>query len=148
VSTDCDASPNFIFVRGKVLTAVGTAAAYAANGLGAYTLSCADSPGQQDYVLTASDITFLNDLAKQMDDYIAAKATENGYAYFSLGALYDVAKTGVPFSVQAMLGTTAPYGTLVSLDGVHPSAAGGTVLARAAISAINARYGLNISTIP
>src|SRR5438045_8015117 len=45
VNADCDASENFIFVRGKVLTAIVTGLTFAGYGLGPYDLSCADAPG-------------------------------------------------------------------------------------------------------
>jgi lysophospholipase L1-like esterase len=141
VNADCDASENFIFVRGKVLTAVATGAGRAAHGLGPYDLSCADVPGTPDYVLTPNDIAFINNLASQMSDEIERLAAENGYATFSLGALYDKAKRDFPFDLEVMLRSSQPYGELISLDGVHPNALGQTVLARAARQAIQRTYG-------
>jgi len=143
VAADCDESANFIFVRGKVLTAILTGAALAAHGIGPYVLSCADAPGSVDYVLTPNDINFLNGLAGQMSDFIEAKAAENGYATFSLGSLYDQSKEGVPFDLDSYLKSDHPYGELISLDGVHPSAAGQAVLAKAARKAIQHTYGGN-----
>jgi lysophospholipase L1-like esterase len=143
VNVDCDASENFIFVRGKVLTAILTGAARAARGLGPYDLSCADAPGTPDYVLTPTDIAFINSLAAQMSSFIEGKAAENGYAVFSLGALYEGAKDGVPFDLDRYLRSTEPYGDLISLDGVHPSAKGQGVLAKAARKAIQHTYGGN-----
>ena len=147
VTADCDASPNFIFVRGKVLTAVAAGAQRKAAGLPPYDLSCADVPGTADFVLTPADITFLNNLVAQMNAEIQSKATANQYAFFSLNSLYSISKDGVPFNLQAFLGTATPYGALISLDGVHPSAAGHTVLANAAIDALNTRYGYDIERI-
>ena len=40
---------------------------------------------------------------------------------------------------------TAPFGTAVSRDGVHPSQASHELLADALIAAINATYGTNLS---
>lgn len=141
VNGDCDASPNFIFVRGKVLTAIITGMTRARYGLGPYDLSCADHPGEVDYVLTPNDIAFLNNLIEQMSDFVESKATENGYAFFSLGALYNESKEDVPFDLEAYLKSGTPYGDLISLDGVHPSAKGQSVLARAARRAIQRTYG-------
>ena len=141
VNSDCDAGENFIFVRGKVLTAIATGAALAAHGLGPYNLSCADAPGTVDYILTPNDIAFINGLASQMSDEIERHAAENGYASFSLGALYDISKEDVPFELETYLKSDQPYGELISLDGVHPSAKGQTVLARAARQAIQRTYG-------
>lgn len=145
VAADCDDSPNFIFVRGKVLVAVASGAAYASAGAGPYTLSCADVPGTPDYVLTPSDITAINDLLAQMNVEIITQATTRGYAVTSLDALYANSKSGVPFDLQAYLGGPQPYGPLIGLDGVHPNGAGQEVLANAAILAINVKYGTHIS---
>ena len=147
VNANCDASPNLIFVRGKVLTAVATGAQRAGAGLGPYDLSCDDVPNTQDFVLTPADIAFINTLLAQMNTEIAARAAANNFALFSLEALYGNAKDGVPFNLQAFLGTSTPYGPKISLDGVHPSAEGHRILANAAIAAINQRYGYGIPTI-
>lgn len=147
VHSDCDASLNLVFVRGKVLTAIATGAARAAAGAGPYTLSCADAPGTADFLLSPADVTFINALIAQMNGEIIAKASAYGYAYFSLESLYGTAKTGVVFDLQSFLTSNTPYGPKISLDGVHPSAEGHRILANAAISAINSKYGYNISPI-
>jgi len=46
--------------------------------------------------------------------------------------------------VIALMTSTTPYGRYISLDGIHPSAAGSTILADAAARALNARYALGI----
>ncbi|HMI54636.1 MAG TPA: SGNH/GDSL hydrolase family protein, partial [Gemmatimonadaceae bacterium] len=132
VNADCNASPNFIFVRGKVLTAIITGITRAGFGLGPYDLSCADIAGTADYVLTPTDISSLNTLAAQMSDAVESEAAENGYATFSLGVLYDRSKEDVPFDLSFYLTSDTPYGPFISLDGVHPTAKGQTILARAA----------------
>lgn len=140
VADNCETSLNFMFIRGIVPTAIATGAGRAAAGLGPATLSCADIPGQVDYVLTPADVQFLNSLAAQMDAEIQSLAQQNRYAFFRLDVLYAPSKDGVPFSLAAYLGTATPYGPTISLDGVHPNSAGQTILANAAISAINAAY--------
>lgn len=141
VNADCDASENFIFVRGTVPTAIITGLTRAGMGLGPHNLSCADVPGTLDFILTPTDIAFLNNLGGQMSDEIESRAGENGYASFSLGALYDKSKEDVPFELETFLKSAAPYGELISLDGVHPSEKGAAVLARAARHAIQRTYG-------
>jgi len=148
VNADCDASPNFIFIRGKVPTAIGTGAALRQNGQPPFNLSCADIPGTQDFIVTPSDVMFINGLLAQMNTEIASKAADNGYALTSLEALYATSKDGVAFNVQAFIGTATPYGPKISLDGVHPNAEGHRVIANAAIMAINARYGSTIQLLP
>lgn len=141
VSSDCDASSNFVFVRGKVIAAIATAAYYAANGYGPYDLSCADVPGTADYILTPADIAALNAMTAQFSAEIESKAAAHGYATFSLGVLYDKSKNDLPFDLVAYLTSSQPYGPDISLDGVHPNAAGHKVLARAARVAIQKTYG-------
>lgn len=140
VNANCDESPNFIFVRGKVPTAVLTGLTRARFGLPPYDLSCADVPGTPDYIITPGDMAFINNLAEQMSVEIERHAAENGYAVFSLGDLYTDSKKGVPFDLNAYLTSDKPYGDLISLDGVHPSAEGHQVLARAAHLAIIHQY--------
>ena len=141
VSDDCDASDNFIFVRGKVLTAIATGVAMAGiPGAGPYLLSCADVPGKVDYILTPTDIQYLNNLGDQISDEIERHAARNRYAVFSLGELYNTSKDGVPFNLEAFLKSATPYGPKISLDGVHPNEEGHAVLAAAARKAIIATY--------
>ena len=47
----------------------------------------------------------------------------------------------MPFELETFLKSAAPYGELISLDGVHPSEKGAAVLARAARHAIQRTYG-------
>ena len=54
----------------------------------------------------------------------------------AVGAGNDIAST--------VITTCIPFGSNVSLDGVHPGAQGHSVLATAALQSINARYGLAI----
>jgi hypothetical protein len=140
VNANCDASANLITMQ-KVLGALAQGAIRAAGGLSPFDLSCADVGGSADGVLTPGDITTLNTLVAGMNAFINAKATENGYATFSLGVLYDTAKNGVAFDINAILTSETPFGPNISLDSVHPSAAGNQILAAAAKAAIVAKYG-------
>jgi lysophospholipase L1-like esterase len=106
------------------------------------TATCADVPGAADYVLTPGEMGEINNRMAQMNAHMQAKAAGNGYAYFSLEALYGLPKP--PFRMIDVLFSNAPFGSYISLDGVHPSSLGQSVLAGAAAQAINARYGLSI----
>ncbi len=133
VSPNCYFSSNHVFVPGYVLALVARAPT---------TATCADVPGATDYVLTAGDVTAINARMAQMNVHIRARATENGYAYFALSTLYDLPKP--PLNLYNVLFSSTPFGATISLDGVHPSAQGQSILADAAAQAINARYGLTI----
>ena len=141
VNANCDASPNYVSLHGKIIPTLITGATRAAAGLGPADLSCADVPNTRDGILTEADFTTINNTAAQLNTVITSRATAGDFATFSLGALYDTVKDGVPFSLQAVLTSPTPFGALISLDGIHPSAAGQAVLAAAAKAGIVQKYG-------
>lgn len=133
VSLNCYFSSNHLFIPGYVLTLLSKTPT---------TATCADVPGAADYVLTASDINAINARMAQLNAHIQAKATENGYAYFSLESVYGLPKP--PFRLLNVLFSNTPFGPYISLDGVHPSAEGQGILATAAAQAIASKYGVTI----
>jgi hypothetical protein len=133
VSFNCYFSSNYLFVPGYLLTLLQKTPT---------TATCADIPGEADYVLTASDVSAINKRMSDINAHIQAKATEAGYAYFSLETVYGLPKPR--FSVSDILFSNTPFGPYISLDGVHPSPQGQALLATAAAQAINATYGLAI----
>src|SRR5262249_28721073 len=145
VADDCNGSTNLIFVPIFVPTAVGKGAFFKAHNLGPYTMSCAEG-GQfaEDNILDHTEAAAVNSLLTRMNAQIRAEATGRGLAYFALQDLYGRADIKGPFNVIALMTTAQPYGPLVSLDGVHPSAAGAAILAQAAAHALDATYGMGI----
>jgi len=133
VSVSCYFSTNHLFVPGYLLTLLAKAPT---------TATCADVPGTVDYVLTASDINTINARIGVMNSHVQAMATQNDWAYFNLDPVYALPKPA--FRVTDLLFSNQPFGAYMSLDGVHPSAAGQGLLATAAVKAINAKYGLAI----
>lgn len=133
VSTSCYYSSNYIFIPGYVLTLLSKTPT---------TATCADVAGEVDYILTSSDMTAINSRMAQMNTHIQSKATENGYAFFKLAALYDLPKGSL--NMYDVLFSSTPFGSNFSLDGVHPNAKGQAILADAAVQAINSRYKLGI----
>ncbi len=144
VNANCDASPNHVSLQYRIVPVLATGAARAAAGQGPADLSCADVAGGRDGILSPAEVTTLNALAVQMNAHITGRATAGGFATFSLGALYDTVKDGIAFDLNSVLTSPTPFGPLISLDGVHPTAAGQAVLASAAKAAIIQTYG-NIS---
>ena len=134
VSLNCYFSSNYLFVPGYILTLLSKTPT---------TATCADVPGAADYVLTASDMSAINARMAQMNAHMQAKAAANGYAYFSLDAVYGLAKPR--FSVSDLLFSNLPFGAYISLDGVHPSSQGQALLAAAAAHAISATYSVPIA---
>ncbi|HEX9105949.1 MAG TPA: hypothetical protein VF832_01945, partial [Longimicrobiales bacterium] len=133
VSISCYFSPNYLFVPGYLLSLLARAPT---------TATCADVPGAVDYVLTPSDVSAVNALMAQMNVHMQAQATARGYAYFDLSVLYDLPK--IPFNMGGVLFSSQPFGPYMSIDGVHPNAAGQAILAQAAANAIQATYHVTI----
>lgn len=133
VSISCYFSPNYLFVPGYVLSLLAKAPT---------TATCANVPGAVDYVVTPSDMTAINALMAQMNVHMQAQATARGYAYFDLSGVYDLPK--IPFNMGGVLFSSQPFGPYMSIDGVHPNAAGQAILAQAAANAIQATYHVTI----
>jgi hypothetical protein len=133
VSLNCYLSSNYVFIPGYLLTLISRAPT---------TATCANVPGAVDYVLTSGDITAINARMAQMNAHMQAKAVANDWAYFSLDAVYGLAKPSL--NLVNVLFSSAPFGSTISLDGVHPSTAGQSILAAAAVKAISAKYGVAI----
>jgi hypothetical protein len=133
VSFNCYFSSNYLFIPGYVLSLISKAPT---------TATCADVPGTADYVLTPNDMSVINARMAQMNAHIQAKATENSYAYFSLETVYGLPKPS--FNMVDVLFSNSPFGSHMSLDGVHPSSGGQALLAQAAAGAIAAKYGITI----
>jgi lysophospholipase L1-like esterase len=161
VSEDCSVAPgsdNVVFVPVRVALAAGEGAARARAGLPAAVFSCANAPATdangvaiRDYVLGPSEVAQLDAQFAAMNAIIRAEADARGFAYFSLSALYEQANVKAPFSAITMLTSAQPYGALISLDGLHPSADGSRVLAEAAAGALAAQYTMafpNLTNAP
>lgn len=142
VMPDCENSPNLIFVPQRVPTAI----AIAAQSGSPFAFSCMASPDPTaiDYVLTPAEVAQADALLAQIDEHILGQAKRRGWAYFRLEALYGIPGLKGPFSVVQLMTSFQPYGPLMSLDGVHPSAQGQSILADAAARAINDRYRLGL----
>jgi lysophospholipase L1-like esterase len=142
VSDDCNGSDNYVNVSLKSMMLVFAGAAAAANNQPNPVYSCADIPGVQDLVLTPNDMNAIDGLMAQMSAHIRDQAAARGFAYFSLGTVYDRPDLkGGAYSVVKQLTSKFPYGFYTSLDGVHPGPIGHVLLAAAAAKAINTTYG-------
>jgi len=149
VQPDCNGvnAGNRIYVIARIPLAIQAGLAARAQNLPPVPLSCAGAgPTTQDFVLNAAEQTILMNVVAQMNAALQAEAQDRGYAFMSLDALYDAPGVRVPFNVVALMTAATPHGPFISLDGLHPSAAGQTVIANAAAQALNARYDLGIPT--
>ncbi len=129
VSTSCKTSPNYLFIPGYILSLLAKAPT---------TATCADVPGTVDYVVTPSDLTAINARMAAMNAHMQAQASANGYAYFDIAGVYDLPK--IAFDMGDVLFSDQPWGPYMSLDGVHPNAAGQAILMQAAVDAIAGSY--------
>ena len=145
INADCQANANLIFVPIKVATAVGTAQATGT----AFDLSCTDTPGAEDNILTPADVTTITAVVAGMNSFIQSQASANGWAYFDLNAVLGkaIANRGA-YSVVKQLTCALPYGQYISMDGVHPNVQGYQEMANAAADALNATYGFAIPVNP
>ncbi|MEP7344306.1 MAG: SGNH/GDSL hydrolase family protein [Gemmatimonadaceae bacterium] len=145
VSSDCNSSVNLVFVPARVVGAVAIGLFNRQNGLPPVPFLCSDGGfGVVDYVLTPTEVFIVNALLAQMNAEIASTAVQHGFAHFQLEALYGLPNLKGPYSAVEQMLSKHPYGGLISADGVHPSAAGQSVLANAAAAALNATYQLGI----
>lgn len=145
VAADCNASQNLLFVPVRIPIAVATGIGRRNAGLSPAVLSCADGGrGAQDFVLTPAEAGIVNAALGQMNAHIRAVADRHKLAYFELEALYGMPGLKPPFSAVQLMTSAQPYGSLISLDGIHPSGAGHAILASEAARALNARYNMRL----
>lgn len=102
------------------------------------------------FILDVDEQTTLDAAVTQMNDYIQAKATALGWTYVDLNPILTAQRApggcinNVP-NLQAS-GTTSPFGSCISLDGLHPTAAGQKLIANAVIAAINTKFGTSLAS--
>lgn len=139
LSTDCANSETVVHLA-KVAAAAATATRTGAT----QTVSCLDVPGAADSVLTLADMGVLAALRDAMDGHVRTAATAREWAFAPVG----VGGTLDPYVPRTHLTSPAPFGALLSLDGIHPSAAGQRVVAQQVAEALRTRYGLALSSLP
>jgi lysophospholipase L1-like esterase len=143
VSANCDGNANLVVVNAFVPAAVAAGLQRRAAGAAPFTMSCTEGAfNVQDRILTPAEAAIVDAQLVQMSDHVRAQAALRGYAFIELEVLYGIDKA--PYSVVAQMTTGTPYGPNISLDGIHPSAAGHTIIAQAALGAIDDRYNIGI----
>jgi len=101
------------------------------------------------FVLDATEQATLSAAINAYNGYIAAKAAAIGFAYYDPNPLFKAQQTsGVIPAFPNFASTTATYGTLISLDGVHPTAAAHKLIANDLMTTINTKYGTALALIP
>ncbi|MEO7455269.1 MAG: SGNH/GDSL hydrolase family protein [Gemmatimonadaceae bacterium] len=100
------------------------------------------------FVLDAAEQVTLSSAITAYNDYIKTKAQAIGFAYYDPNPLLAAQRAAgniPPFPNLAS--TSATFGTLFSLDGVHPSAAAHVLIANELITAINAKYSTTLKPV-
>ena len=147
VSPDCDASNNLIFTTVRIPTAVVAGLTNRAKNLPPFVFSCADGGATaQDFVLTPAEAAVVNSAMAAMNAHVRATADKYQFATYNLEELFGIPNLKPPFNAVQFMTSAEPYGSHVSLDGIHPGAQGHTVLASAAARVINQRYGFRLPT--
>lgn len=100
------------------------------------------------FILSAGEQAALSGTVAAVNAFLSAKAEAAGFAYYDPNPALAALKTGgqIP-ALPNFTSATDPFGTFISLDGVHPRRPAHVALANALIGAINAEYSLSIPTI-
>lgn len=116
----------------------------AING-GAATIDCS----VDNEVVTATELDAMQSAVTAYNAHIASEATTRGYAFFDVNSpLGALVASGIipsfPNVTPALSGQSVDFGTIFSLDGVHPSSLAHRLLADSIASAINQKYGTGL----
>jgi lysophospholipase L1-like esterase len=100
------------------------------------------------FVLDPAEQQTIGGVITAYNTYIAAKAAAIGFAYVDPNPLLAAqrASNAIPRFPNFTSGT-ATFGSLISLDGVHPAAAAHVLVANALIDAINAKYSTSLAHV-
>jgi lysophospholipase L1-like esterase len=104
------------------------------------------------FVLDATEQATLAATITGYNTYIKNKADAINFAYYDPNVLLAAQRAsgaipGFPI-VTGSTSTTATFGTLISLDGIHPAAAGHKLIANDLIALINTKYGTTLKPVP
>jgi lysophospholipase L1-like esterase len=120
---------------------------------GAATLNCASGTATVNKgagfvpagaVLTKATVKAIATRVLTLDAFIQAQATSRGWAFVDFNGLLTANAALIPHFPHFSAPDTL-FGTLVSLDGIHPSNAGHKAIADAFVAAINAKYGTTLT---
>ncbi|MEO8911249.1 MAG: SGNH/GDSL hydrolase family protein [Gemmatimonadaceae bacterium] len=100
------------------------------------------------FVLDANELATLGATITGYNNYIKSKADAIGFAYYDPNVLLAAKKASGEILAFPTFGATGTFGTLVSLDGIHPAAAAHKLIANDLIGVINAKYGTTLAPVP
>jgi hypothetical protein len=150
VQEDCNTTnaQNLLFLPSRLPPVIQAGLAARQAGQPPVPLTCAAAPLPQvvDFALTPAEQGIMSALAAAMNATIHAEALARGYAFMSLDALYAAPGVRLPLNAATLFTSPQPFGPFISLDGVHPNAAGQALIAQAAARALNQAYDFGIPT--
>jgi lysophospholipase L1-like esterase len=101
------------------------------------------------FVLDATEQATLAATITGYNNYIKNKADAIGFAYYDPNVLLAAQRATNAIPAFPNFGsTTATFGTLISLDGIHPAAAAHKLIANDLIALINTKYGTTLPPVP
>ncbi|HEX7938711.1 MAG TPA: SGNH/GDSL hydrolase family protein [Gemmatimonadaceae bacterium] len=104
-------------------------------------------------VMDSTEQKIVSDAVAGYNGYLSTKANTLGWAYYDPNVDLATLRTAgtvvrpVPNATGGVFSATAPFGTGMSLDGVHPNAAVHLIIANSIITAINAKYGTTLPAV-
>jgi lysophospholipase L1-like esterase len=100
------------------------------------------------FVLDAAEQATLKGVIDGYNAYISSKAAAIGFAYYDPNTLLGALRAnGGIRPVMDFTSGTATYGSYISLDGIHQSAAGNVAIANGLIGVINAKYSTSLAPV-
>jgi lysophospholipase L1-like esterase len=101
-------------------------------------------------ILDPSEQTTINTIVGGYNTYLQTKANSIGFAYYDPNTILTTLKAAGTLirATPNYASSTQPFGTGMSLDGVHPAATVHRELANALIAVINAKYGTTVTLVP
>jgi lysophospholipase L1-like esterase len=101
-------------------------------------------------ILDPSEQATINTIVSGYNTYLQTKANSIGFAYYDPNTILTTLKAAGTLirATPNYASSTQPFGTGMSLDGVHPAATVHRALANDLIAAINAKYGTTVTPVP
>jgi lysophospholipase L1-like esterase len=119
------------------------------------TISCERTPDPafpllgDIWVVDAAEQVTMTTRVSEYNAHIQQKATQLDFAYADPTARVNALKaSGCISTVPNLASTSAPFGTCISLDGIHPSSSTHVTLANDIITVINTKYGTTLPAAP
>ncbi|MEA2764494.1 MAG: hypothetical protein QOK07_898 [Gemmatimonadaceae bacterium] len=101
-------------------------------------------------ILDPGEQVTINTIVSGYNTYLQTKANSIGFGFYDPNTLLTTLKAAgtVIRATPNYASATAPFGTGMSLDGVHPSLAVHRLLANDLIAVINTKYGTSLTPVP